>query len=121
MEVELRDIMKLRPRNEEERLLLQYKVARRLLPDVDDESLPSFQCDCAIWRSVLPPVFDQPELSKAALDAELESKPRTKWLVLRSREVYGLGDFLAGLFSAFLLAAASGRRFYAQRSVCVWQ
>lgn len=35
-----------------------------------------------------------------------------KWVVHRSGTVWGLGDFMAGFLSAFLLAAATNRRLY---------
>lgn len=55
----------------------------------------SMPAACDRWDGVMPPVSGN-----------------SKWIVHRADTVYGLGDYLAGVFSAFILAASTGRRFY---------
>lgn len=53
---------------------------------------------CFAWDSVMPPT--------------VSSSSSQKWIVHRAETVYGLGDYLAGLMSAFFVAAQTGRRLY---------
>lgn len=53
---------------------------------------------CEAWNDIMPPVA--------------ASSSSQKWIVHRVETVYGLGDYLAGVFSAFLIAAATRRRLY---------
>lgn len=53
---------------------------------------------CPRWQAAAPRVVDK--------------SPEQKWIVHRAETVYGLGDYLAGLLSAFVLAAATDRRLF---------
>lgn len=68
------------------------------LPSYKTTNSSSMPAACARWTSVMPPTEDL-----------LASQ---KWVVHRAETVYGLGDYLAGLLSAFLVAVSTRRRFY---------
>lgn len=116
-ERELHSIMKGFSGTAERQAQLKRRAARSILPANEEETIMDpTRCDCTIWRAALPPIADEID----AVDAEgkaVSYKP-SKWLVHRSETVHGLGDFLAGLMSAFLVAAASRRRFFVQHRVC---
>lgn len=110
-ERELHDLMRDLSGTPERQAQLKRRAARSILPANDEEAvMDPTRCDCTIWRAALPPIAD--EIDAVDDEGKAISYKSSKWLVHRSETVHGLGDFLAGLMSAFLVAAAARRRFY---------